>query len=285
MKVAYSSADIEEALRLAQTEAKACFGNDEVYMEKYLGGPRHIEVQVIGDTHGNVVHLGERDCSLQRRHQKVWEEAPSPAVSPEIREKLGKIVVQAMKKLEYRGVGTIEFLYEGGEFYFIEMNTRLQVEHPITEMITGVDLVREQIRVAAGFPLSFRQEDIQFKGHSIECRINAEDAETFMPSPGKIQDYLTPGGYGVRIDSSMYQGYQVLPHYDSLIAKLIVHGSNREECLKRVSRALHEYVITGINTLLPLHCELAEAEDVIKGDYDIHWLEKWLALKANKEAA
>ncbi len=285
MKVAYSSADIEEALRLAQTEAKACFGNDEVYMEKYLGGPRHIEVQVIGDTHGNVVHLGERDCSLQRRHQKVWEEAPSPAVSPEIREKLGKIVVQAMKKLEYRGVGTIEFLYEGGEFYFIEMNTRLQVEHPITEMITGVDLVREQIRVAAGFPLSFRQEDIQFKGHAIECRINAEDAETFIPSPGKIQDYLTPGGYGVRIDSSMYQGYQVLPHYDSLIAKLIVHGSNREECLKRVSRALHEYVITGINTLLPLHCELAEAEDVIKGDYDIHWLEKWLALKANKEAA
>ena len=285
MKVAYSSADIEEALRLAQTEAKACFGNDEVYMEKYLGGPRHIEVQVIGDTHGNVVHLGERDCSLQRRHQKVWEEAPSPAVSPEIREKLGKIVVQAMKKLEYRGVGTIEFLYEGGEFYFIEMNTRLQVEHPITEMITGIDLVREQIRVAAGFPLSFRQEDIQFKGHAIECRINAEDAETFIPSPGKIQDYLTPGGYGVRIDSSMYQGYQVLPHYDSLIAKLIVHGSNREECLKRVSRALHEYVITGINTLLPLHCELAEAEDVIKGDYDIHWLEKWLALKANKEAA
>ena len=285
MKVAYSSTDIEEALRLARTEAKACFGNDEVYMEKYLGGPRHIEVQVIGDTHGNVVHLGERDCSLQRRHQKVWEEAPSPVVSPEIREKLGKIVVQAMKKLEYRGVGTIEFLYEAGEFYFIEMNTRLQVEHPITEMITGVDLVREQIRVAAGFPLSFRQEDIQFKGHAIECRINAEDAETFMPSPGKIQDYLTPGGYGVRIDSSMYQGYQVLPHYDSLIAKLIVHGANREECLKRVSRALHEYVITGINTLLPLHCELAEAEDVIKGDYDIHWLEKWLALKANKEAA
>ncbi|MBY0293619.1 MAG: acetyl-CoA carboxylase biotin carboxylase subunit, partial [Alphaproteobacteria bacterium] len=285
MKVAYSSTDIEEALRLARTEAKACFGNDEVYMEKYLGSPRHIEVQVIGDTHGNVVHLGERDCSLQRRHQKVWEEAPSPAISPEIREKLGKIVVQAMKKLEYRGVGTIEFLYEEGDFYFIEMNTRLQVEHPITEMITGIDLVREQIRVAAGFPLSFRQEDIQFKGHAIECRINAEDAETFIPSPGKIQDYLTPGGYGVRIDSSMYQGYQVLPHYDSLIAKLIVHGANREECLKRVSRALHEYVITGINTLLPLHCELAEAEDVIKGDYDIHWLEKWLALKANKEAA
>ncbi|MBI2706886.1 MAG: acetyl-CoA carboxylase biotin carboxylase subunit [Proteobacteria bacterium] len=285
MKVAQSSADLEEALRLARTEAKACFNNDEVYMEKYLGHPRHIEIQLIADTHGNVAHLGERDCSLQRRHQKVWEEAPSPAISEKAREKLGGIVVKAIKKLGYRGVGTIEFLFEDGEFYFIEMNTRLQVEHPITEMITGIDLVREQIRVAAGLPLSFRQKDISFKGHAIECRINAEDAETFIPSPGKIQDYLTPGGYGVRVDSAMYQGYQIPPHYDSLIAKLIVYGDTREECINRVRRALHEYVITGVNTLLPLHRALTEAEDVIKGEYDIHWLEKWLALKAQKAAA
>lgn len=285
MKVAQSSADLEEALRLARTEAKACFNNDEVYMEKYLGHPRHIEIQLIADTHGNVAHLGERDCSLQRRHQKVWEEAPSPAISEKAREKLGGIVVKAIKKLGYRGVGTIEFLFEDGEFYFIEMNTRLQVEHPITEMITGIDLVREQIRVAAGLPLSFRQKDISFKGHAIECRINAEDAETFIPSPGKIQDYLTPGGYGVRVDSAMYQGYQIPPHYDSLIAKLIVYGDTREECINRVRRALHEYVITGVNTLLPLHRALTEAEDVVKGEYDIHWLEKWLALKAQKAAA
>jgi acetyl-CoA carboxylase biotin carboxylase subunit len=285
MKVARSSADLDEALRLARSEAKACFGDDQVYMEKYLGCPRHIEVQVIADSHGNVVHLGERDCSLQRRHQKVWEEAPSPAVSQEDRNKLGNIVAKAMKKLGYRGVGTVEFLYEEGEFYFIEMNTRLQVEHPITEMITGIDLVREQIRVAAGLPLSFRQEDVRFKGHAIECRINAEDAETFIPSPGKIQDYLTPGGYGVRVDSHMYQGYSIPPHYDSLIAKLVVHGDNREECLHRARRALHEYVITGVNTLLPLHRALAETEEVMNGDYDIHWLEKWLASKAQAEAA
>jgi len=285
MKVARSSAEIDEALRLAKAEAKANFGDDQVYMEKYLACPRHIEVQVIADSHGNVVHLGERDCSLQRRHQKVWEEAPSPAVSPEARNKLGNVVAKAMKKLGYRGVGTVEFLYEEGEFYFIEMNTRLQVEHPITEMITGIDLVREQIRVAAGLPLSFRQEDVRFKGHAIECRINAEDAETFIPSPGKIQDYLTPGGYGVRVDSHMYQGYQIPPHYDSLIAKLVVHGDNREQCLQRARRALHEYVITGVNTLLPLHRDLAEAEEVMNGDYDIHWLEKWLALKTQPEAA
>ncbi len=285
MKVAHGAADLDDALRFARTEAKACFGNDEVYMEKYLRHPRHIEVQVIADHHGNVVHLGERDCSLQRRHQKVWEEAPSPVISSETRAKLGQVVVTAMKKLGYRGVGTVEFLYEDGEFYFIEMNTRLQVEHPITEMVTGIDLVREQIRVAAGFPLSFRQNDVHFKGHAIECRINAEDAITFIPSPGKIQDYLTPGGYGVRVDSFMYQGYQIPPHYDSLIAKLIVYGETREECLNRVKRALHEYVITGVNTLLPLHRELAEAEDIAKGEYDIHWLEKWLALKASKEAA
>lgn len=285
MKVAQTSADLEEALRLARAEAKACFNNDEVYMEKYLGHPRHIEVQLIADAYGNVAHLGERDCSLQRRHQKVWEEAPSPAISEKAREKLGNIVVKAMKKLGYRGVGTIEFLFEDGEFYFMEMNTRLQVEHPITEMITGVDLVREQIRVAAGLPLSFSQKDITFKGHAIECRINAEDSETFVPSPGKIQDYLTPGGYGVRVDSAMYQGYQIPPHYDSLIAKLIVYGDTREECISRVRRALHEYVITGVNTLLPLHRALSEAEGVIEGEYDIHWLEKWLALKAQKEAA
>jgi len=285
MKVAHTSAEIDDAFHLARSEAKINFGNDQVYMEKYLGHPRHIEVQVLADTHGNVVHLGERDCSLQRRHQKVWEEAPSPAISSEAREQLGAVVVKAIKKLGYRGVGTIEFLFEDGEFYFIEMNTRLQVEHPITEMITGIDLVREQIRVAAGLPLSFRQEDIRFKGHAIECRINAEDSETFMPSPGKIQDYLTPGGYGVRVDSPMYQGYQIPPHYDSLIAKLIVYGDTREECLQRVRRALYEYVITGVSTLLPLHRELAEAADVAKGDYDIHWLEKWLALKIAKEAA
>ncbi len=285
MKVALNAAGLDEALRLARAEAKACFNNDQVYMEKYLSHPRHIEIQVIADTHGNVAHLGERDCSLQRRHQKVWEEAPSPAITPEAREKLGGIVTKAIKQLGYRGVGTIEFLYEDGEFYFIEMNTRLQVEHPITEMITGIDLVREQIRVAAGLPLSFRQDEIRFKGHAIECRINAECPETFTPSPGKIQDYVAPGGYGVRVDSPMYQGYQIPPHYDSLIAKLIVYGDTREECIQRVSRALHEYVITGVNTLLPLHRDLAEAEDMLSGDYDIHWLEKWLALKVVKQAA
>ena len=285
MKVAKNSSELQEAFRLARSEAKACFGNDQVYMEKYLGRPRHIEVQVIADSYGNVVHLGERDCSLQRRHQKIWEEAPSPAVSPKEREELGEIVTKAMKNLKYLGVGTIEFLFENGKFYFIEMNTRLQVEHPITEMITGIDLVREQIRVAAGLPLSFRQKDVVFKGHAIECRINAEDPHTFVPSPGKIQDYLAPGGYGVRVDSFMYQGYQVPPHYDSLIAKLVVHGETREDCLKRVQRALYEYVITGVNTLLPLHRDLAEAEAVLTGDYDIHWLEKWLALKDQQEAA
>ncbi len=285
MKVAQNAAELGEALRFARIEAKACFGNDQVYMEKYLGQPRHIEMQIIADSHGNVVHLGERDCSLQRRHQKVWEEAPSPAISPSARKELGDTVTKAIQTLGYRGVGTIEFLYEKGQFFFIEMNTRLQVEHPITEMITGIDLVREQIRVAAGLPLSFSQEDVKFKGHAIECRINAEDSETFMPSPGQIQDYVTPGGYGVRVDSAMYQGYKIPPHYDSLIAKLIVYGDTREECLARVRRALQEYAITGVNTLLPLHRELAEAADVISGDYDIHWLEKWLAAKAQSEAA
>jgi acetyl-CoA carboxylase biotin carboxylase subunit len=285
MKVARTPADLEEAIQLARAEAKACFGNDQLYMEKYLTHPRHIEMQILADTHGNVIHLGERDCSLQRRHQKVWEEAPSPAIDSKTREELGKIVCDAIKKLGYRGVGTIEFLYEDGKFYFMEMNTRLQVEHPITEMITGIDLVREQIRVAAGLPLTISQKDVVFKGHAIECRINAEDSETFIPSPGKIQDYLTPGGYGVRIDSAIYQGYQIPPYYDSLIAKLIVHADTREECIQRVRRALHEYVITGVNTLLPLHRDLSVAEDVVKGNYDIHWLEKWLAAKAKKDAA
>lgn len=285
MKVAQGEGDIEEAFRLARAEAKACFGNDQVYMEKYLSKPRHIEIQVIADTHGNVAHLGERDCSLQRRHQKVWEEAPSPAISQREREELGNVVSKAIKKLGYRGVGTIEFLYEDGKFYFIEMNTRLQVEHPITEMITGIDLVKEQIRVACGVPLSFSQRDVTFKGHAIECRINAEDSETFIPSPGKIKDYLAPGGYGIRIDSPVYQGYQIPPYYDSLIAKLIIHGNTREECLLKARRALHEYVITGVNTLLPLHQDLAEAEDVVKGNYDIHWLEKWLQNKKAEEAA
>lgn len=285
MKVAQSSAQLAEAIQLAKGEAKACFGNDQLYMEKYLSHPRHIEMQVLADTHGNVVHLGERDCSLQRRHQKIWEEAPSPVIDEKARAKLGAVVTSAMQKLGYRGVGTIEFLYEDGQFYFIEMNTRLQVEHPITEMITGIDIVREQIRVAAGLPLSFRQEDVKFKGHAIECRINAENPETFIPSPGTIQDYLTPGGYGVRVDSAIHQGHKIPPYYDSLIAKLIIYGDTREECLQRAARALHEYVITGVHTLLPLHRELTLADDVIRGDYNIHWLEKWLASKAHQQAA
>ncbi|MCE3231239.1 MAG: acetyl-CoA carboxylase, partial [Alphaproteobacteria bacterium] len=261
---------------LARAEAKANFGNDQVYMERYLRRPRHIEVQILADAHGNVVHLGERDCSIQRRHQKIWEEAPSPGLSPEKRLELGQIVTKAIKKMGYRGVGTLEFLYEDGEFFFMEMNTRLQVEHPITEMVTGIDLVKEQIKVAAGFPLSFRQEDIKFTGHAIECRVNAEHHETFIPSPGEITGYHAPGGWGVRIDSHLYQGYHVPPHYDSLVAKLVVYGDTREECLMRVERALREYVIDGIETILPLHRKLVEDPDIRQGDYDIHWLEKKL---------
>lgn len=282
MKVAQNESEIESAYRLARTEAKACFGNDQVYMEKYLGKPRHIEIQLIADTHGNAVHLGERDCSIQRNHQKIWEEAPSPVISEEQRNKLGGIVSKAMAELGYRGVGTIEFLYENGEFYFIEMNTRIQVEHPITEMITGIDIVREQIRVAAGLPLSFSQEDIKIKGHAIECRVNAEDPENFFPSPGKVEDYHTPGGNGVRVDSHIYAGYQMPPYYDSLAAKLIVYGDDREQCIARVRRAIDEYVITGIKTLLPLHRRLSDNADIISGDYDIHWLAKWL--KAQEES-
>jgi acetyl-CoA carboxylase biotin carboxylase subunit len=277
MKVANARAEMAQALSLARAEAKANFGNDAVYMEKYLSHPRHIEIQILADAHGNVVHLGERDCSLQRRHQKVLEEAPSPALNATQRQKIGEIATAAMKRLGYRSAGTIEFLYQDGEFYFIEMNTRLQVEHPVSEMITGIDLVREQIRVATGAPLSFKQEDIAFTGHAIECRINAENPETFAPSPGKITDYHAPGGLGVRVDSALYAGYRVPPHYDSLIAKLIVHGSSRNECLMRLRRALEEFVIGGVDTSIPLHRKLMGAADFINGAYDIRWLEKFVA--------
>lgn len=276
MKVAINAQELPQALRLARAEAKANFGNDQVYMERYLRQPRHIEVQVLADMYGNAVHLGERDCSIQRRHQKIWEEAPSPGLTEKEREKLGHVVTKAMSKLKYRGLGTLEFLYEGGEFFFMEMNTRLQVEHPITEMVTGFDLVKEQIKVAAGFPLEVQQKDIYIKGHAIECRINAENPETFMPSPGLITRYHTPGGLGVRIDSHLYQGYKVPPHYDSLVAKLIVYGDTRQECLKRVERALKEFVIEGVETIIPLHQRLALEPDIQSGSYDIHWLEKKL---------
>ncbi|MEL6828908.1 MAG: acetyl-CoA carboxylase biotin carboxylase subunit [Pseudomonadota bacterium] len=279
MKVAENEKVLENAIRTAKTEAKAAFGDDAVYLEKYLGQPRHIEIQVIADTHGNVCHLWERDCSLQRRHQKVFEEAPSPALNHAQREEIGMVVARAVKKLGYRGAGTMEFLYEDGKFYFIEMNTRLQVEHPVTEMITGIDLVREQIRVAEGKRLSFSQEDILLVGHAIECRINAEHPETFVPSPGTITDFHAPGGPDVRLDSAAYAGYRIPPYYDSLIGKLIVHGRTRNECVMRLRRALDEMVIGGIETTLPLHRRLVEATDVIDGNYDIHWLEKFLGLK------
>jgi acetyl-CoA carboxylase biotin carboxylase subunit len=276
MQVAHSAEEIANKLSLCRSEAKAAFGNDDVYIEKYLGQPRHVEVQVLGDGQGNVVHLGERDCSLQRRHQKVLEEAPSPALNAEARAKIGKTVTSALSKIKYRSAGTIEFLYENGEFYFIEMNTRLQVEHPISEMVCNVDLVREQLRVATGAPLGYGQNAIRMTGHSIECRINAEHPETFIPSPGRITDYHAPGGLGVRVDSAIYSGYAVPPHYDSLIAKLIVHGSTRNECLMRLRRALGEFVIGGINTTIPLHQKLISDPDFLNGDYDIHWLEMWM---------
>ena len=277
MKVAKSSDEVDEAYRLARSEAKTAFGNDTVYMEKFLGKPRHIEVQLLADGQGGSLHLGERDCSLQRRHQKVLEEALSPALNAEERSAIGTRVAEAMPDLGYRGAGTIEFLYEDGEFYFIEMNTRLQVEHPISEAITGVDLVREQIRVAAGLPLDLSQDDIKFSGHAIECRINAENPESFMPSPGRVTDYHAPGGLGVRVDSGLYAGYRIPPTYDSLIAKLIVHGQTRNECLMRLRRALEEFVIVGVDTSIPLHQRLIGAPDFINGDYDIHWLEKFVA--------
>ncbi len=276
MKVVHNERELGSAIAGCKKESAAAFGDDAVYLEKYLTLPRHIEFQIIADKHGNVCHLGERDCSLQRRHQKVIEEAPSPALNIDERNRMGEIVRKAIKDLGYIGVGTIEFLYENGEFYFIEMNTRLQVEHPITEMVTGIDLVREQIRVAAGLPLSFRQEDIKFSGYAIECRINAEDPVCFIPNPGRIEGYHTPGGLGVRVDSGIYSGYVVPPYYDSMIAKLIVHGKTRNECLMRLRRSLEEFVIDGIKTTIPLHQRLIRENDFINGAYDIHWLENYL---------
>ncbi len=274
MKLAHGRGEMAEALSLARSEARTHFGNDAVYIEKYLSHPRHIEIQVLADSHGNVVHLGERDCSLQRRHQKVLEEAPSPALNAAQREDIGNIVVAAMRKLGYRSVGTVEFLYQDGEFYFIEMNTRLQVEHPVTEMITDLDLVREQIRVATGAPLGFAQKDIVFTGHAIECRINAEDPETFLPSPGLVTDFHAPGGLGVRVDSALYAGYRVPPHYDSLIAKLVVHGKSRNECMMRLRRTLEEIFVGGIKSNIALHRLLIAQPDFVNGDYDIRWLER-----------
>jgi acetyl-CoA carboxylase biotin carboxylase subunit len=277
MKVARTRDDLVNALQNARTEAKAAFGDDAVYLEKYLEKPRHIEIQVLGDGRGNAVHLGERDCSLQRRHQKVWEEATSPALNETMRAEIGEICARAMRNLAYLGAGTIEFLYEDGQFYFIEMNTRIQVEHPVTEMVTGIDLVNEQIRIASGAPLSFAQEDVVIEGHAIECRINAEHASTFRPSPGKVTYFHPPGGLGVRVDSAVYQGYSIPPHYDSLMGKLIVHGRTRNECLMRLRRALDEFVVEGVETTLPLFRQLVRNQDIQNGLYDIHWLEKFLA--------
>ena len=277
MKVARNDEEMEIALSTARTEAKAAFGNDEVYIEKYLVLPRHIEIQVLGDGQGNAVHLGERDCSLQRRHQKVWEEAHSPALNAIQRDQIGARVAKAMADLKYEGVGTIEFLYENGEFYFIEMNTRLQVEHPVTEMITGLDLVQEQIRVANGTTLQYTQKDIVFAGHAIECRINAENPKTFAPSPGRVDAVHFPGGLGVRVDSALYAGYKIPPYYDSLIGKLIVFGKTRAECMMRLKRAMGEFVIEGVETTIPLFQRLLQEPDIIDGNYDIHWLEKYLA--------
>jgi acetyl-CoA carboxylase biotin carboxylase subunit len=277
MKVARNETDLELAISTAQSEAKAAFGNEEVYIEKYLEKPRHIEIQVLGDGKGKAVHLGERDCSLQRRHQKVWEEAHSPALNAQQRDSIGGRVAKAMSEMSYEGVGTIEFLYENGEFYFIEMNTRLQVEHPVTEAITGLDLVQEQIRVASGAELAFRQEDIQFAGHAIECRINAENPATFTPSPGRVDSVHFPGGLGVRVDSALYSGYRIPPYYDSLIGKLIVFGKTRTECMMRLRRSLSEFVVEGVETTIPLFQRLLSENDIIDGNYDIHWLEKYLA--------
>jgi len=276
MKVAYRREEMGDALRMARNEARNSFGHDAVYLEKYLGHPRHIEIQIVADNHGNVVHLGERDCSLQRRHQKILEEAPSPALNGEQRAWIGRRAAEAIQGMGYRSVGTLEFLYEDGEFYFIEMNTRLQVEHPITEEITGVDLVREQIRIAAGMPLGFEQADVRFEGHAIECRINAEDPRTFAPSPGLVKDYHAPGGLAVRVDSGLYGGYRIPPFYDSLVAKLVVRGQTRNECLMRLRRALEEFVIEGVSTTIPLHQALIGEPAFIDGAYDIHWLQRYV---------
>jgi acetyl-CoA carboxylase biotin carboxylase subunit len=276
MKVARSEGDLVYALGTAKAEAMSAFGDDAVYIEKYLQKPRHIEIQVLGDGNGDAIHLGERDCSLQRRHQKVWEEAPSPALNAAERKRIGEVVAKAMQELQYTGAGTVEFLYEDGAFYFIEMNTRIQVEHPVTEMITGIDLVNEQIRVAAGSPISLKQSDVLIEGHAIECRINAEHPSTFRPSPGQITYFHPPGGLGVRVDSAVYQGYTIPPFYDSLVGKLIVHGRTRNECLMRLRRSLDEFVIDGIDTTVPLFRTLVRNPDIQNGQYDIHWLETFL---------
>jgi acetyl-CoA carboxylase, biotin carboxylase subunit len=280
MKVAGNPTELARMLPIARSEAAAFFGCGEVYLERHLERPRHIEIQILGDGQGGIVHLGERDCSLQRSHQKVLEETPSPALNGEERERLTGLAVVALRDLGYKGAGTLEFLYQDGEFFFIEMNTRLQVEHPITEMISGIDIVREQIRIAAGAPLGYCQADISFCGHAIECRINAENPETFLPCPGRVTDYHAPGGPGVRVDSALYHGYEVPPYYDSLISKLIVHGKSRNECLMRLRRALEEYVIGGIETTIPLHQRLAAAGAFIDGDYDVHWLERFVGDRA-----
>ncbi|ACI51812.1 acetyl-CoA carboxylase, biotin carboxylase [Gluconacetobacter diazotrophicus PA1 5] len=277
MKVARTPDEIEEAWSVARTEARAAFGNDEVYLEKYMDRPRHIELQILADTHGNVVHFGERDCSLQRRHQKLLEEAGSPALTAEQRDGIGAIATAALSKLGYRNAGTLEFLYQDGQFCFIEMNTRLQVEHPVTEMVCDVDLVREQIRIAAGEPLGYAQSDIRFSGHAIECRINAEDPVTFLPTPGTVTMYHPPGGLGVRIDSALYAGYRVPPYYDSMIGKLIVHAPTRADAIARMRRALDEFVIEGVKTVIPLHRQILDDPEFQKGDYTIHWLERFVA--------
>ena len=280
MKVAHDRGELAHMLPLAQNEAASFFGCGEVYLERHLERPRHIEIQILGDGQGGIVHLGERDCSLQRSHQKVLEESPSPALNREQRNRLGERAVEALRELGYKGVGTLEFLYQDGEFFFIEMNTRLQVEHPVTEMVSGLDIVREQLRVAAGAPLGHRQSDIKLCGHAIECRINAESPDTFAPSPGRVTEYHAPGGLGVRVDSALYQGYEVPPYYDSLISKLVVHGKSRNACLMRLRRALEEYVIGGIETTIPLHQRLVTAGEFIDGDYDVHWLERFVGRPA-----
>ncbi len=277
IRLAKDRAELMNQVKMAQAEARAAFGTDTIYLERFLTRPRHIEIQILADGHGNVVHLGERDCSLQRNRQKVLEEAPSPALNATEREAIGAIATNAIREIGYRNAGTMEFLYEDGKFYFLEMNTRLQVEHPVTEMITGIDIVREQIRIAAGAKLDYTQSDIVISGHAIECRLNAENPDTFVPSPGRVSDYHPPGGLGVRIDSGLYAGYVVPPYYDSMVAKLIVHGRTRNECLLRLRRALDECVIGGIETTLPLHRRLANAPDFINGSYDIHWLERFMA--------
>jgi acetyl-CoA carboxylase biotin carboxylase subunit len=277
MKLARETADLEEAFRTARAEAQAAFGNNSVYIEKYLDKPRHIEIQILADAHGSVVHFGERDCSLQRRHQKLLEEAGSPAISAKARDTLGGIATRAIKELGYTNVGTLEFLYQDDEFAFIEMNTRLQVEHPVTEMICGVDLVREQIRIAAGAALGYEQSDIAFSGHAIECRVTAEDPDTFAPSPGRVTAFHAPGGLGVRVDSALYAGYTVPPFYDSMVAKLIVHAPTRTDAINRLRRALDEFVIIGIKTTIPLHRRITDAPDFLTGDYTIHWLEAYVA--------